>query len=82
MAYNWDPLIPGGSSPLNRKTLDYYCLGVNLVVDLATFLIPQPIIWRLKLTRARRIGLSLIFSLGLVFVDRSPSFLFRFQALA
>ncbi|KAI0867212.1 hypothetical protein GGS24DRAFT_517350 [Hypoxylon argillaceum] len=66
MAYNWDLLISGGSSLLNCKTLDYYCLGVNLVVDLATFLILQPIIWRLKLTRARRIGLLLIFSLGLV----------------
>ncbi|KAI1753927.1 hypothetical protein F4782DRAFT_494443 [Xylaria castorea] len=65
LAFNWDLLIPGGSSPLNRKTLDLFCLGVNLTVDLATFLLPQPIIWRLKLSRARRIGLSLMFSLGL-----------------
>ncbi|KAK5624366.1 hypothetical protein RRF57_000082 [Xylaria bambusicola] len=63
--YNWNLLIPGGRSLADRKLLDILCTGVNLFTDISTFLLPQPIIWNLNMTKSRKIGLSLMFSFGI-----------------
>ncbi|KAI0965029.1 hypothetical protein F4678DRAFT_453932 [Xylaria arbuscula] len=65
VAKSWDALLPG-SSPINRKNFDIAATGVNIFVDVATFLIPQPVIWSLKMNKSRKIGFSVMFSIGLV----------------
>jgi hypothetical protein len=45
----------------------YRTIGVlNLVGHIMIILLPQPIIWRLQLTLKRRLGISVIFSLGIL----------------
>ncbi|TGJ80279.1 hypothetical protein E0Z10_g8482 [Xylaria hypoxylon] len=62
--YNWNLLVPGGRSLADRKLLDLIATGVNLFTDISTFLLPQRIIWSLKMTRSRKIGISSMFSFG------------------
>lgn len=37
---------------------------VQVVSDIAMFLLPQRIIWRLQMTRGEKIGISIIFGIG------------------
>jgi hypothetical protein len=38
----------------------------NLVLDLAVLLLPHTVIWRLQLSRAQKLGISVIFSIGMM----------------
>ncbi|KAH8889474.1 hypothetical protein GQ53DRAFT_825363 [Thozetella sp. PMI_491] len=67
VAKSWDVLLPG-SYVFDRKTIDIVATGINLTVDVSIFLLPQPVIWSLKMIKSRRIGLSIMFSLGLLSV--------------
>lgn len=59
----WDFTIPGRVClPLNPLQLTSGL--VHLVSDVAIFLLPQRSIWRLNLSRRRRLGLAVVFSLG------------------
>lgn len=40
----------------------------NALVDLCLIILPQPSIWKLKMNFGRRLGLSLIFAIGLTYV--------------
>ena len=51
---------------INRKTLDTAAGVFNLVTDLLILLLPQRVIWVLKMTRARKLGISFVFSVGLL----------------
>ncbi|MCJ1313883.1 hypothetical protein MMC25_007563 [Agyrium rufum] len=64
-AFNWDPYIPGGHC-LNREITYKATSGINLVSDLATLLLPLPIIWKLQMPKGRKFVLSLLFALGLL----------------
>ncbi|KAI8945404.1 hypothetical protein F4801DRAFT_128057 [Xylaria longipes] len=75
VAKSWDVLLPG-SSPFDRKDLDIVATGINLAVDVSTFLLPQPVIWSLKMTKSRKIGISLMFSLGLLSVGTAAGRLY------
>lgn len=47
-------------------------LSLNILIattDLFLIILPQPSIWRLKLKLGRRLGLSLIFMMGLLYVS-------------
>lgn len=60
-----------------RKVPSGYCSGadvlllvsaiVNLVSDLAILLLPQGVIWRLNMSRKKRVGVSIMFLIGLVY---------------
>ncbi|GAW20912.1 hypothetical protein ANO14919_104250 [Xylariales sp. No.14919] len=60
----WDKRIPGDC--FDRKPLDLTSAGVNLVCDIAILLVPQKFIWHLHLTTAKKIGVSIIFAIGLL----------------
>ncbi|KAI0414549.1 hypothetical protein F5X98DRAFT_241037 [Xylaria grammica] len=75
VAKNWDVLLPG-SSPFHRKTIDIVATGINLTVDVLTFILPQPVIWSLKLTNSHKIGLTVMFSLGLLSVGAAAGRLY------
>ncbi|KAI6089741.1 hypothetical protein F4821DRAFT_230826 [Hypoxylon rubiginosum] len=67
----WDKLIPG--SCINTMALDTISSIFNIVSDFAILLLPQKIIWRLQMTRKRKIGVSLVFAVGLLALSSACS---------
>ncbi|KAF2643896.1 hypothetical protein P280DRAFT_477345 [Massarina eburnea CBS 473.64] len=60
----WDPTVEGG------QCLDWAVLlatgnSITLVSDILILLLPQRVIFKLQLTRSRRLGLSALFIIGL-----------------
>ncbi|KAK0609906.1 hypothetical protein B0T17DRAFT_500829 [Bombardia bombarda] len=51
---------------LDRTALYITVSSFNLTMDLFIVLLPQWVIWRLHLTQSKKIGVSVVFSLGLV----------------
>jgi hypothetical protein len=49
---------------LDIVTIEIPCVTINLVIDMAILLIPQPVIWKLKMPRSRKIGVSVVFIVG------------------
>lgn len=62
----WMPWIDGRC--FSRDAADITGAWSNLVTDLAILILPQREIWKLHLSTRRKIGVSLIFSVGLLFV--------------
>lgn len=60
----WQPWIDGHC--FDRRITDILTAWVNLLMDLVVLILPQPIIWKLNMTRNRKIGVSLVFSAGLM----------------
>ena len=62
---NFNPLLVAGC----KYTLNPIQTGssiLQIITDIAVFLLPQPVIWRLKLDWQERAGVSIIFSVGLL----------------
>jgi hypothetical protein len=62
----WNPLFEGGSCPINIGVNNFVSGIVNIVSDLAILLLPQWVIWNLHATRAKRVGVSLLFLIGVL----------------
>lgn len=62
----WDPLFEGGICPINIAANNFSSTLINLASDIAILLLPQWIIWRLHMSKAKRIGLSLLFVIGIL----------------
>jgi hypothetical protein len=62
----WQPWVEGRC--FNRKALDNTTAWTNLIVDLFILILPQRTIWKLQMNRSRKIGISIIFSIGLTIV--------------
>ncbi|KAI0153313.1 hypothetical protein GGR57DRAFT_513151 [Xylariaceae sp. FL1272] len=60
----WDKTIPGDC--FKRAPLDLTAAAVNLLCDIFIFLAPQKVIWSLQLTRAKKVGVSVVFAVGLL----------------
>lgn len=60
----WYPWVSGRC--MDRKALGLFTAFFNVIMDLLILLLPQKIIWTLQMTTSRRIGISLIFSVGLL----------------
>ena len=69
-AKNWDPLLPGvcGSS---AETILAEAI-INMIVDVAIILLPMPLIWQLQMAQRKKVALTIIFGLGLVYVLNLP----------
>lgn len=63
----WHPWVPGHC--IDRRTLDLCTAAFNLVMDLSILILPQRVIWKLQMTAKRKLGVSLVFSIGLVYVE-------------
>ena len=61
----WDPTVPGGKC-INLKTSLVVSSSTNVVYDILILLLPQQIIWHLQMLLKRKIGISLIFVVGIV----------------
>ncbi|KAI0119751.1 hypothetical protein F4814DRAFT_413144 [Daldinia grandis] len=60
----WDLTVPGTCYDWTYGLLA--ASSINVISDFAIFILPQAIIWRLNMPRRRKIGLSIIFMLGLL----------------
>ncbi|KAI1773207.1 hypothetical protein F4818DRAFT_423571 [Hypoxylon cercidicola] len=60
----WFPTISG--TCINRKPLDECVIVFNLAVDILILLLPQRVIWKLNLKGKQKIGISVIFSVGIL----------------
>lgn len=54
---------------INKRALDLSSAYFNLVADLFILLLPQRVIWTLQMSRQRKIGVSSIFSVGILYVS-------------
>ncbi|KAK3984267.1 hypothetical protein QBC44DRAFT_337302 [Cladorrhinum sp. PSN332] len=61
----WDPFFVGGSCKINMKIHNYASAGVNLITDILIIALPQKIIWSLKMSKTKKIGVSMLFAIGL-----------------
>lgn len=53
---------------IDRKKLDICTAAFNFSMDIFILLLPQRVIWKLQMTKNRRIGISVVFSMGLMLV--------------
>lgn len=63
LAHAWNPFIPG-ICVRDRLVVHIISASINTASDLIIVILPQPVIWRLELSRARKCGLSAVFLLG------------------
>lgn len=58
----WD-IVPG-SKCISLVTVNYSFLAVNAITDIILLVLPMPKFWELRLRRAEKRGLMVIFGLG------------------
>lgn len=63
-AFTMDVFIPGKC--LDRETMWIAQAAINIATDLIIVMLPMPLLYNLQITKARRITLMAIFSVGLV----------------
>ncbi|KAI1172208.1 hypothetical protein F4777DRAFT_522440 [Nemania sp. FL0916] len=68
----WDRTVPG-TCPLNREALDVTTASFNLLSDLIILILPQGVIWKLHIETRKKIGVALIFLVGLFAVVAAAS---------
>ncbi|KAI0867674.1 hypothetical protein GGS24DRAFT_484873 [Hypoxylon argillaceum] len=61
---NWNPLIPGHC--LHTTGLAPGVAATNLTIDVFIFLLPQKAIWSLNMRLRAKLGISVIFAVGLI----------------
>ncbi|KAI0023352.1 hypothetical protein F4780DRAFT_77269 [Xylariomycetidae sp. FL0641] len=59
----WHRWAPGHC--IDRKILDVCTAAFDFAIDLGILILPQRVIWNLRVSRPKKIGISLVFSLGL-----------------
>ncbi|CAI6083899.1 unnamed protein product [Clonostachys chloroleuca] len=59
----WNQTLKGHC--INRKALDTATAAINIVSGLFILALPQKVIWSLKLSTAKKIGVSSVFAIGL-----------------
>ncbi|KAI1260715.1 hypothetical protein F5Y18DRAFT_441563 [Xylariaceae sp. FL1019] len=60
----WDKTVPGDC--FKRAPLDITVGAVNILCDIFIFLAPQKVIWSLRMNKARKTGVSVVFAVGLL----------------
>ena len=80
ISFQWHRSIPGGHCG-DQKKLDLFIGVFNLLIDITVVVLPMPVLWGLQMATGRKISLSGIFGLGIMYVQFSslnrnpPSFL-------
>lgn len=59
---NWNPTVPGHCGPTSALWIG--SAVPNVVIDLMILILPLPKIWGLQISRARKVGLTIVFALG------------------
>ena len=69
VAYNWNKKMHGTCNPKAKEV--YLAAGlINLIVDVFIVAMPMPMLFRLHIPTARKVGLIAMFSLGGMYVPR------------
>lgn len=69
----WDSDVPGEC--LNLIKFTYFTNITNLLTDIWIFSMPLPVIFKLQMSRNRKIALSFLFSIGLALVTSHTRYL-------
>ncbi|KAK2735824.1 hypothetical protein FQN57_001101 [Myotisia sp. PD_48] len=64
--YTWDKVNTKGTCGNTQKAF-LGVAAVNLVVDLVIFALPLPLLWQLKMSTGKKLGISGILALGLMY---------------
>ncbi|KAM7188983.1 hypothetical protein V8F33_010317 [Rhypophila sp. PSN 637] len=65
--FTWNRTIPGGSCKrVNTNLTDLSSAIINLVVDVCILVIPQHVIWRLMMSQQKKLGVAVLFVIGLL----------------
>ncbi|KAI1116257.1 hypothetical protein F5Y14DRAFT_407368 [Nemania sp. NC0429] len=62
---NWNVLINGDCTRVDTKYTNISASAFNLISDVLILLIPQRVIWKLNMSTQKKIGVSLVFAVGL-----------------
>ncbi|KAK6949036.1 hypothetical protein Daesc_009108 [Daldinia eschscholtzii] len=62
----WDQLVPG-SKCLNINAILIAGASINIILDFIILILPQRVIWGLRMSRNKKIGVSLVFTVGLLY---------------
>lgn len=68
----WDVTIPNPQKHVNTRASNLVSAVLNLVFDLVILVLPQKIIWKLRMHKSRKVGISVIFAVGVVYVSCLP----------
>jgi len=71
IAYNWDLTVKGTCG--NRNAGFVSAAALNTATDVLVLVLPIPHIWKLQLSRARKLSLIFLFSFGLLYATISVS---------
>ena len=71
LSYSWDKSIPGGTCG-DQKSLDLYIGIVNLLLDICVVVLPMPVLWGLQMAISKKLMLSGMFGLGIVYAPPIP----------
>lgn len=63
----WQPWVDG--TCFDRRAADIATAWFNLMVDIFILVLPQNIIWKLQMSRARKLSASVVFSIGILYVQ-------------
>lgn len=56
-----------GGSCGDQKFLDMYIAIFNLLLDVMVVILPMPILWRLQMARSKKMALSFILGIGIMY---------------
>ncbi|OTA65771.1 hypothetical protein K449DRAFT_431223 [Hypoxylon sp. EC38] len=62
---NWNPLIPGGFCRFSTAQFGLASSTTNFTLDLIPILLAQKVIWGLRLSWKKKLGISFMFLIGL-----------------
>ncbi|KAI1154181.1 hypothetical protein F4825DRAFT_472892 [Nemania diffusa] len=65
----WDPLTEGHCNDVKRP--EVVGAALNSASDVIIFVLPQTVIWKLRMSRKQRLGYSILFAIGLAAVAAS-----------
>jgi hypothetical protein len=71
VAYFWDKQISGHCLP--RMAVWFLNAALNIITDIAIFILPLRVVSALSLPRGQKIGLYFIFALGFLYVCHLPT---------
>ncbi|OTB19469.1 hypothetical protein K445DRAFT_38483, partial [Daldinia sp. EC12] len=61
----WDKTVPG-TCHVSLQVINTAATATNVVLDIAILVLPQRMIWKLKMSNAKKVGLSAVFAVGIV----------------
>lgn len=65
---NWDPFAPNRTCHFSTPDLTIVSATLNFAFDLVPLILPQKIIWGLKTTVQKKLGVSIVFLVGILYV--------------